>query len=97
MEKSKKFSCEKIIFERLELKKGVKMPNPKHRHSKRRGRLRRTFYKVKRGNLSTCPQCGKSKMSHRICPFCGYYKGQSCVKIQTAKEKKHERENKRKK
>jgi len=71
------------------------MPNPKHRHSKRRGRLRRTFYKIKTGNLSKCPQCGKSKLPHRICLACGYYKGKSQVEILTKKEKKQQREKKR--
>jgi len=72
------------------------MPNPKRRHSKQRGRLRRTFYKVKAGNLSKCPQCGKAKRSHRICPFCGYYKGKEVVNIMTVEQKKKEREKKRK-
>jgi len=72
------------------------MPNPKRRHSKQRGRLRRTFYKVKTNNLSKCPQCGKSKLPHRICPFCGYYKGKSEVIIMTKEEKKKDREKKKK-
>jgi len=72
------------------------MPNPKRRHSRERGRLRRTFYKVKSPNLSKCPQCGKPKLSHRICPFCGYYKGQEQVVIKTKEEKKKEREKNKK-
>jgi len=70
------------------------MANPKHRHSKKRGRLRRTFYKLKANNLSKCPQCGKPKRSHRICSFCGYYKGESRVQIMSKDEKKKEREKK---
>lgn len=72
------------------------MANPKHRHSKRRGRLRRTFYTVRTSNLSKCPQCGKPKLPHRICPYCGYYKGEARVTILTKEEKKKEREKKRK-
>ncbi|MBN1353298.1 MAG: 50S ribosomal protein L32 [Candidatus Omnitrophica bacterium] len=68
------------------------MPNPKRRHSKQRGRLRRTFYKVKKKSLSKCSQCGKPKLPHRICAFCGYYKGESRVRILSVKEKKKERE-----
>jgi len=71
------------------------MPNPKHRHSKRRGRLRRTFYKIKTKNFAKCPQCGKPKLTHRICPFCGYYKGTSYVEILSKEDKKKEREKKR--
>jgi len=73
------------------------MPNPKRRHSKQRGRLRRTFYKVKTKNLSKCPQCGKQKLPHRICQFCGYYKGKECVTILTKEQKKKDREKKAKK
>ena len=73
------------------------MPNPKRRHSKQRGRLRRTFYKVKTKNLGKCPQCGKAKLPHRICTFCGYYKGKPQVEIKTKEEKKKEREKKKKK
>lgn len=72
------------------------MANPKRRHSRERGRLRRTFYKVKSASLSKCPQCGKMKLPHRICPFCGYYKGQAQVTIMTAEEKKKDREKNKK-
>jgi len=72
------------------------MPNPKRRHSKKRGRLRRTFYRVKTANLAKCPQCGKLKLPHRICQFCGYYKGKPQVEIKTKEEKKKEREKKAK-
>ena len=71
------------------------MANPKRRHSKQRGRLRRTFYKIKSKNLSKCPQCGKLKLSHRICPFCGYYKGEARVTILSKEEKKKERDKKK--
>ena len=71
------------------------MANPKRRHSKQRGRLRRTFYKIKSKNLAKCPQCGKLKLSHRICIFCGYYKGKECVTILSKEEKKKQRDKKR--
>lgn len=71
------------------------MPNPKRRHSKQRGRLRRTFYKVSENSLAKCPQCGKAKLPHRVCPHCGYYKGKEVVEIKTLEEKRKEREKKR--
>jgi large subunit ribosomal protein L32 len=71
------------------------MPNPKRRHSRERGRLRRTFYKLKLNNLGKCPQCGKPKQLHKVCPFCGYYKGKQVVEIKTLEEKRKEREKKR--
>ena len=57
------------------------MPLPKRQHSKQRGRKRRTHWKVKLKSLGTCPQCQKPIISHRICPFCGFYKGHQIVHI----------------
>ena len=71
------------------------MPNPKRRHSRERGRLRRTFYKVHAKSLAKCPQCGKDKLPHKVCPHCGYYKGKQVVEIRTLAEKRLEREKKR--
>jgi len=38
-------------------------------------------------NMSKCPQCGEPKLSHRICPSCGFYNGELLI---TKKEKKKE-------
>lgn len=64
------------------------MPNPKRQHSKQRGRKRRTHYKIAAPNMHACPQCKKPILSHRVCPFCGYYKGKPVVMIQAAEETK---------
>ena len=63
------------------------MALPKRRHSRERGRLRRTHYKLVLSNLSICPNCKQSKLPHRVCPNCGYYKGKPVLQIK-AKEKK---------
>ncbi|MFN0083878.1 MAG: 50S ribosomal protein L32 [Blastocatellia bacterium] len=55
------------------------MPNPKRRHSKSRGRKRRTHDSLERVNLSTCGNCGSKKLSHRVCPQCGFYDGRNVV------------------
>jgi large subunit ribosomal protein L32 len=73
------------------------MANPKRRHSKQRGRLRRTHYKASDQALNICPQCSKGKQSHKVCVHCGYYKGRPVVSVKSVKEKKQERENKKKK
>ncbi|MEK7833400.1 MAG: 50S ribosomal protein L32 [Acidobacteriota bacterium] len=49
------------------------MPNPKRRHSKSRGRKRRTHDALSRVQLSSCPNCGNRKLSHRVCSRCGFY------------------------
>lgn len=63
------------------------MPLPKRRHSKTRGRKRRTFWKLKNPILSVCPQCKQPKLSHRVCQTCGYYNGHQVIEIKV-KEKK---------
>lgn len=55
------------------------MPNPKRRHSKTRGRKRRTHYKATSPSLSECPNCHSHRLSHRACPNCGFYNGRTIV------------------
>lgn len=53
------------------------MPNPKRRHSKTRGRKRRTHYKATIPSVAICPNCHTHKLPHRACPNCGLYNGRS--------------------
>jgi large subunit ribosomal protein L32 len=55
------------------------MPNPKRRHSKTRGKKRRTHYKATAPALMACPNCGEMKLMHRVCPSCGFYDGRSII------------------
>ena len=50
------------------------MPNPKRRHSKTRGRKRRTHDALVAASAGNCPQCGEPKASHVVCKYCGFYK-----------------------
>ena len=63
------------------------MAHPKRRHSRARGRLRRTHYKIEAPTLIACKECSKMKPSHMVCPFCGFYAGREVVKV-VLKEKK---------
>lgn len=64
------------------------MPNPKRKHSKaRRDKRRSANSKMYVGNLALCPNCKTPRMSHRVCPFCGYYKGKPVIVVETVKEK----------
>jgi large subunit ribosomal protein L32 len=67
------------------------MPNPKRQHSVQRQRKRRTHYKASVPSLGKCPQCQKPVLAHRICPFCGFYKGKSVIDM-TPKKKKNSAE-----
>ena len=50
------------------------MPNPKRRHSKTRGRKRRTHDALVAPTAGACPQCGEPKAPHTVCKYCGFYR-----------------------
>jgi len=64
------------------------MALPKRRHSKSRGRKRRTHWKINPLNLVNCPQCKTLKLSHRVCPVCGYYAGEKIIEVEQKEKKK---------
>jgi len=64
------------------------MALPKKRHSKARGRKRRTHWKIAKSNLTSCPQCKKAKLPHRACGSCGYYDGRQVIEIKIKEKKK---------
>lgn len=55
------------------------MANPKHRTSKSKRDMRRSHDKLTAPNVSTCPQCGETKLPHHACPSCGTYKGRTVI------------------
>ncbi|MCK5180794.1 MAG: 50S ribosomal protein L32 [Candidatus Omnitrophica bacterium] len=59
------------------------MAHPKRQHSRQRQRKRRTHQGAAVPNFAACSQCQKPIIPHRVCPFCGYYKGQPIVEIKT--------------
>ncbi|MDO8525389.1 MAG: 50S ribosomal protein L32 [Candidatus Omnitrophota bacterium] len=65
------------------------MALPKRKHSKsRRDKRRSANSKVFGVNLSVCPQCKSMRLPHRVCAFCGYYKGKPVLVIETKEEKR---------
>ncbi len=57
------------------------MAVPKRRTGKeRRDKRRANHMKVKKLSLSTCPQCKRPKLPHRVCIHCGFYQGREVVK-----------------
>ena len=57
------------------------MALPKRRHSKTRRDKRRTHCKLVRPTSVACSHCGQAKRPHRICPQCGYYKGEEVLLV----------------
>lgn len=64
------------------------MALPKRRHSKARGKKRRTHWKISKTNLAPCPQCKSPKQAHRVCAVCGYYNGRQVIEIKVKEKKK---------
>ncbi|MDR0710872.1 MAG: 50S ribosomal protein L32 [Prevotellaceae bacterium] len=58
------------------------MAHPKSKISKQRRNKRRTHYKAVAPTLSTCSNCGATTLFHRVCPECGYYRGQLAIEKQ---------------
>ena len=63
------------------------MALPKRRHSRQRQAKRRTHDRLTPSSLSPCPQCGTMRLSHRICPSCGSYRGKVMVVIEEKESK----------
>lgn len=61
------------------------MAVPKNKVSKQRRNKRAANWKLSKPNLTECPQCHELKLSHKVCPKCGYYKGEQII---VEKEKK---------
>ncbi|MEE2823040.1 MAG: 50S ribosomal protein L32 [Acidobacteriota bacterium] len=59
------------------------MANPKRRHSKSRTGKRRAHDFLTAPSLSICSNCGGAVLPHRVCPNCGYYKGQQVIEVET--------------
>jgi large subunit ribosomal protein L32 len=49
------------------------MAHPKRRTSKSVKNMRRSHHALEAPAFSSCPSCGQSKASHRVCSHCGYY------------------------
>jgi large subunit ribosomal protein L32 len=64
------------------------MAHPKRRHSHARTMKKRTHNKLDVPVLVTCPHCKKLKLSHKVCPYCGYYKGKEVIIIERKEKKK---------
>jgi large subunit ribosomal protein L32 len=59
---------------------------PKKKMSRSRTRRRKAEWKVTAPNISTCPQCGDPKRSHRACANCGVYRGREFAEAVTERE-----------
>jgi len=63
------------------------MAAPRNRLSNARKNSRSAHSALKAKNLSQCSNCGKTKMPHRICPYCGFYANRVMLSQETKEEK----------
>jgi len=58
------------------------MPLPKRKHSHARtSRRRSSNFKLPRLNVGVCPRCHEPKLSHAVCPICGFYRNRMIVDV----------------
>lgn len=57
------------------------MANPKRKHSKARRDKRRAHDAMTIPSVTICPNCQETKVPHRVCPHCGFYKGEQVVEV----------------
>jgi len=64
------------------------MSLPKRRHSKTRGRLRRTGDALGLSEIMACPECGAAIEPHRACKKCGAFgTKRNVIKVKREKSK----------
>ncbi|MFW2331554.1 MAG: 50S ribosomal protein L32 [Nitrospinota bacterium] len=57
------------------------MPVPKKRTSRMKRGSRRSHDGLVATMQSVCSECGEAKLSHRVCPKCGFYKNIAILPI----------------
>lgn len=61
-------------------------PQPKRKLSSGRRDRRRAHDALELSNLVICSNCGELRLSHRVCPNCGHYKGREVIEIKEEKK-----------
>ncbi len=62
------------------------MAHPTRKHTKSRQGKRRANWKLRVATTTQCAQCGRKILPHRVCPYCGFYRGKLVIVVKT-KEK----------
>ncbi|MDI6778519.1 MAG: 50S ribosomal protein L32 [Patescibacteria group bacterium] len=71
------------------------MSVPKQRHTKGRRNRRRANIKIVSKKFVSCSHCSKEIMKHKICPYCGYYKGKEVIDTTKRSAKKKSKKEKK--
>jgi len=73
------------------------VPKKKTPRSKKSIKKRSYWAKTKTPALVLCPQCKRKILPHRVCPYCGTYKGRQVLDLERKKEKKKRKKESREK
>jgi large subunit ribosomal protein L32 len=65
---------------------------PKSKTSKSKRDKRRTHNRLRVLNIVECPRCHSKKVSHRVCPNCGYYSENEIIVFSDKGKKKEKKE-----
>ncbi len=61
---------------------------PAKRRTKQSKRERAAHFALVEANLTTCSHCKRKILPHRVCPYCGYYRGREVLKLEQLITKK---------
>jgi len=64
------------------------MAVPRNRSSNAKKNSRSSHSALKPKSSSKCSNCGKTKMPHRICPYCGFYANKVVISQKSQEEQK---------
>lgn len=56
-------------------------PLPKKKTPKSKKGTRRSHLHTRALPVTECPHCHSARLSHRVCPTCGYYKGREAIPV----------------
>jgi large subunit ribosomal protein L32 len=59
------------------------MALPKKKYGKSRQGKRRSHLRLNMPGLDVCPQCHNHKLSHHVCPVCGYYNNRQAIEVES--------------
>lgn len=73
------------------------MTIPRHHLAKGRQKRRRSHLGLEPKFLVACSHCQRKIVPHRVCPFCGYYKGKEIIAVLARELTKKEKRQKQQK
>jgi large subunit ribosomal protein L32 len=60
----------------------------KRKHCQARRDKRRSHWNLPAAGMTRCAQCARTIMPHRICGYCGYYRGRQVIVVAERKPRK---------